>query len=71
MPSETSPEADAIQLEIFRRMTPEQRLKITLDLSEEMRNISLAGLRSRHPELTEEELRRELMRIMYGFVPPL
>ena len=70
MPSDTSPEAAAIQQEIFRRMTPEQRLRIALELSEEMRNIALSGLRSRQPELTEEELKREMLRIMYGFVPP-
>jgi hypothetical protein len=70
MPSDTSPDAAAIQQEIFRRMTPEQRLRIALELSEEMRNIALSGLRSRQPELTEEELKREMLRIMYGFVPP-
>ena len=71
MPSDTSPEAAAIQAEIFRRMTPEERLRIALELSEEMRNIALSGLRSRHPEMSEEQLKREMMRIMYGFVPPL
>ena len=71
MPSDTSPEAAAIQQEIFRLMTPEQRLKMALDLSEEMRNISLAGLRGRHPELTEEELISELVRDWYGIVLPI
>jgi hypothetical protein len=69
MPSDTSPEAAAIQAEIFRRMTTEQRLRLALEMSESMRNVALAGLRSRHPELTEQELSRELMRLMYGFVP--
>ena len=69
MPSDTSPEAAAIQQEIFRRMTPEQRIKLALDMSESIRNVARAGLRYRHPELSEEELSRELMRLMYGFVP--
>ena len=67
MQSDTSPEAAAIQAEIFRRMTPVQRLKLALEMSESMRNVALAGLRSRRPDLNEEELSRELMRIMYGF----
>jgi len=71
MASDTSPEAAAIQAEIFRRMTPEERLRIALELSEEMRNITLAGLRSRHPEMSEEELRRELIREWYGIVLPI
>lgn len=70
MQSDTSPEAAAIQAEIFRRMTPAQRLKLALEMSESMRNIALAGLRSRRPDLNEEELSRELMHIMYGFKPP-
>lgn len=70
MLSDTSPEAAAIQDEIFRRMTPEQRVCIAIEMSESMRNVALAGLRSRRPELNEVELSRELMRIMYDFVPP-
>ena len=69
MPFDTSSRAAAIQEEIFRRMTTAQRLKLALEMSESMRNIALAGLRSRHPELSESELSHELMRIMYGFVP--
>lgn len=70
MVSDTTPDAAAIQQDIFRRMTTEQRLRIALEMSDSMRNVALAGLRSRRPELNEAELRRELMRIMYDFVPP-
>lgn len=69
MQSDTSPEAAAIQAEIFRRMTPAQRLKLALEMTESMRNVALAGLRSRRPDLSEEELASELLRIMYGFTP--
>ena len=69
MSIDTSPEADAIQIEIFRRMTPAQRLRLALEMSESMRNVALAGLRSRRPELNEKELSNELMRMMYGFAP--
>lgn len=70
MLSDTSPEAAAIQDEIFRRMTPEQRVRLALEMSESIRNVALAGLRSRRPELSEAELSRELLRVMYDFVPP-
>lgn len=69
MYSDTNPEAALIQRDIFRRMTTEQRLRLALEMSESMRNVALAGLRSRRPELNERELFRELMRVMYGFVP--
>ena len=70
MISHTSPEAAAIQDEIFRRMTPEQRVRLAIEMSESMRNVALAGLRSRRTELNEAELSRELLRVMYDFVPP-
>ena len=62
-------EATAIQLKIFRAMTTEQRLRMALEMSESMRAIALAGLRSRRPDLDADGLSRELARIMYGFVP--
>lgn len=70
MSFDTTPDAAAVQSEIFRRMSPEMRLRIALQMSESMRNVALAGLRSRRPELTPDQLFRELLRIMYGFAPP-
>lgn len=69
IPSDTNPEAAAIQQEIFRRMTTPERLLLALEMSESMRNVAMAGLRSRQPELSEKELSRELIRIMHGFLP--
>lgn len=69
MPFDTSPEAAAIQEEFFRRMTTAQRLRLALEMSESLRNVTLAGLRSRQPRLNTNELSRELIRIMYGFAP--
>jgi len=69
MAFDTHPTAAAIQAEIIRRMTPAQRLRMALEMSESVRNVALAGLRSRRPESTEAELTRELLRVMYGFTP--
>lgn len=69
MPSDTTPEAAAIQERIFRRMTTAQRLRLALQMSESLRNVALAGLRSRSPKLNGDELSRELLRVMYGFAP--
>lgn len=71
MPFDTCPEAATVQQDIFRRMTTEERLHLALEMSESLRNIALAGLRSRRPELDTDGLTRELMHIMYGIVPPL
>ena len=61
--------ATAIQCRIFRAMTTEQRLRLALEMSESLRNVALAGLRSRRPDLDAKDLSRELARIMYGLAP--
>lgn len=66
MAMDTHPRAEEVQQEIIRRMTSEARVRLALEMSESVRNIALDGLRSRRPELTPQELKRELMRIMYG-----
>lgn len=66
MPLDTDAAALAIQQDIFRRMSPEQRLRLALEMSQSMRDLALAGLRQRRPELSEEQLVLELRQIMYG-----
>jgi len=44
------------QLEVLRRLTPEQRLLIAFELSENTRRIFAEGLRARFPDLSEQEL---------------
>ncbi|MHB1361666.1 MAG: hypothetical protein ACYCW5_03585 [Thermoleophilia bacterium] len=46
------------QLEIIRRMTPEQRLMQAFELSRFTRALFRQGLRKRFPELSEEELHK-------------
>jgi hypothetical protein len=67
--SDTHPDAAGVQLEIFRSMSVEQRLHLAIEMSESLRQIALAGLRSRRPDLDPNGLSRELLRIMYGFAP--
>ena len=64
--SDTSPEAAAIQAEVFRRMGPEGRLRAALEMSEEIRRILEAGVRARHPGYTGEEARLAAIRLLLG-----
>jgi hypothetical protein len=65
--TDTSPEAQAVQTEIHRKMTPVQRLEIAFEMSLAAREFALAGLRLRHPDWTETQLQREILR--YAFLP--
>lgn len=66
IPRDTSPEAAALQYEIHRRMTPSQRFEAAVEMSEAVRELAKAGLRSRHPEMSEEELHFALIKLLYG-----
>jgi len=48
------------QIERYRQMTGEQRLKIALDLHEMSCNIARAGIRQQHPEADEAEVEKLL-----------
>jgi hypothetical protein len=45
-----------IYLELLRRMTPDQRLRKALELTEFTRELFRLGLRKSHPHLSPEEL---------------
>ena len=54
--------ADARQVEIYRRMTPAQRLEQAMHLNRQMRTLMDAGLRVTAPQLSAPERHREIAR---------
>ena len=50
------------QIERYRQMTGEQRLKIALDLHEMSCNVARAGIRHQNPNADEAEVERLLRR---------
>jgi hypothetical protein len=63
---DTSEAAAELQFEIHRRFSAAERLRMAFEMSEFARSLSKAGLRSRHPELSDEELTSEMIRQFYG-----
>ena len=47
-------------------MTPEQRVAAAVEMSDEIRAVTEAGIRSRHPAYTDDEVRAELAMIVLG-----
>lgn len=52
----------ARQIEMYRNMTGEQRIKIALDLHEFACNISRDGIRRQYPGASDEEVEQQLRR---------
>jgi hypothetical protein len=63
---DTSPAADARYHALLRAMPPERRLEAAMKLSKAVRALALAGLRARHPDAGEDELKVRLTVRLYG-----
>ena len=63
-PLDTSSEAERVQIEVFRRMTPEQRLNTSIQLSQTSRKLLAAGIRKRHPDYTEQQIKFAVLRLL-------
>lgn len=68
--TDTSPEAAAVQLEILRKMTGEQRMMLAYEMSMFVRELMREGIQRDHPDWTEAQIARELLRRAF-FPAPL
>ena len=66
IPADTTIEAARKQFEILRRLDAETRLKMAFELSDNLRSIVEAGVRLRHPEYDEQQINRQVIRLMIG-----
>lgn len=55
-PLDTTAEAEAVQVDVFRRMGGVRRLQAGLRMSEEARQLAIDGVRHRHPSYSPEQL---------------
>lgn len=75
---DTAPKARLQYEESLRRKTPEERLRMAQELTLAVQRISFAGMRERHPELSDDDiwlklailrLGEDVVRKVYGRVP--
>ena len=57
---DTSPEAERVLFDLYRRLSPSERLQLVFDLQEASDDFALWGIRERHPEADEREQRLRL-----------
>jgi hypothetical protein len=62
---DTSPAAQAIQDEIHRAMTGEQRILLAFEMSLFTRELARAGIQQEHPDWPEDRVARELLRLAF------
>jgi alkylation response protein AidB-like acyl-CoA dehydrogenase len=64
--TDTSFEAEAIQLKLLRQAPSWQKLQMMAQLNQTARSLALAGLRQRYPQATPAQLRRHLADLLLG-----
>lgn len=65
-PRDTHQDVWARQIEAFRAMRPQDRLQLALTMSDEVREIAIAGIRARHPDWTAKHVQEELEELTLG-----
>ncbi|HXG10633.1 MAG TPA: hypothetical protein VNK04_12800 [Gemmataceae bacterium] len=58
----TPEEGLRMQIEGYRRMTPQQRLQISFNLYRMTRTLVRQGVKHQHPEWDEEQIEQEVLR---------
>jgi len=64
--SDTTIDAAVKQFEILRKLDTETRAQMTFQLSDNLHQIVEDGIRHRHPEFNEKQVKRELLRLTIG-----
>jgi len=64
--ADTSLAAEAVMLDIYRRMLPRRKAALVCDAITTGRQLALVGLRGRHPQESEARLRRRLLGLVLG-----
>ena len=66
MDRDTSPDATRAQIEAARQLGCEGRLRVAVGMSEDARQISIEGVKRRHPELSDARARHVVLCALYG-----
>jgi hypothetical protein len=66
MSFDTTAEAQRRHDDVFRAMTPEQRVAMAVEMSETAFRLAEDGIRMRHPGATDEQVRVAALRLRLG-----
>jgi hypothetical protein len=64
--TDTSPEAEQVQLDLIRRMTPSERALKALRMTTRLIRECKAAIARNHPELTPQEIGIAFIELNYG-----
>ncbi len=65
-PDDTHPDAKKVQLDLLRRASVSERLRLTLSLSQTVTDLAKRALRRRYPHEGEQEILLRFVSVHYG-----
>jgi hypothetical protein len=65
-PADTSADAQRAQDEVYRKLGPQGRIRIMFQLNDMVRAIAIAGIRRRHPDYDDEQVKLAFARLTLG-----
>jgi hypothetical protein len=66
LPADTTLDVIARQFKILAGLSIEQKAQMTFELSDNIRSVTMAGIRQVHPDYSDDEVRREFIKRLYG-----
>lgn len=66
IPFDTTADAHAVQRDIYRRLDGRGRLDIMFRLNDTVRHLAMSGIRARHPDYTDAQVRLAYARLRLG-----
>ncbi|HPN34659.1 MAG TPA: hypothetical protein PK843_09100 [bacterium] len=63
---DTHPKMEALQIQLWRQASPTRKMNMLAQLNKSAQILVLAGLRTRHPQASEAEIRRRLAGLLLG-----
>lgn len=66
IPADTTPEAARVQRDVYRSMPAERKFALAFQMSDSTRRLADAGVRSRHPDYSEEQVRLAVAKLYLG-----
>jgi hypothetical protein len=66
MATDTSREAHHVQTAIWRRLGPSGRVALAVAMSEDLREVTRAGVRQRHPDYSDHDVELALRHLIWG-----
>jgi Rv0078B-related antitoxin len=64
--TDTTPEAEALLIQLARQASPSRKLQMVVELNRTMHTLMRAGIRNRHPNASEAEIRRHMADLLLG-----